>query len=376
VTPRVLIVTTEPPDIASGGLSFFHGLLWEQLRQRNYPFKTLYLNRNRSPDSKLADFNVPVTADLPFDVMPEVTTMNTAWSTREKLQPILDSYQPDVISAHEPSSLMPFYFELDKLQFTLHASHIGMGEEALRTPWGLQGYREQRIAVQQSAALVLHSAWAQNTVHAQLAKQVAPTWSFPIGVRFNDYPSVKIRHPQGKVVVSFFARFNDSAKNFSAFYEALQLLTPEVRHHIEVRLYGAGQLPTHLQNAGLQHAGLQMLGYVTGQAKRDALAQTDIVMMPSTLESFGIIGLEALLSNCHLVATPGLGMDAYLPPECACAPDAASIAAHMTQCVVNIDSIRGKQNTSYYRNLVEKPEFSIERMTDNYIAVWQGMARK
>ena len=144
-----------------------------------------------------------------------------------------------------------------------------------------------------------------------------------------------------------------------------------MRSRLDVRLYGAGELPVHLQNSGLQ-----ILGYATGQAKRDALAQTDIVMMPSTKESFGIIGLEALLSNSHLVATPGLGMDAYLPSECACAPDAASIAAHMTQCVVNIDSIRGKQNAGYYRKLVEKPEFSIERMADNYIAVWQGMVKR
>jgi phosphatidyl-myo-inositol alpha-mannosyltransferase len=371
VTSRVLIVTTEPPDIASGGLAFFHGLLWAELTRRSYPFKTVYLNRQGSPESQMADFNVRVTADLPFDVIPEVTSMNLAWSTREKLQPILDDYQPDVISAHEPSSLMPFYFELDKLQFTLHASHIGMDHEALRTPHGLQGYREQRLAVQQSAAFVLHSAWAQNTVKQQLTEFAAPTHVFPIGVRFDDYPTAKIRHPQGKVVISFFARFNDAAKNFVSFHDALLLLAPEVRSRIDVRLYGAGQLPMHLQNASLQ-----ILGYATGQAKRDALAQTDIVMMPSTKESFGIIGLEALLSNCHLVATPGLGMDAYLPPECACQPDATSIAAHLTQCIVNIDSIRGNQNAGYYRKLVEKPEFSIERMADNYIAVWQGMVPK
>ena len=302
--PRVLIVTTEPPDIATGGLAFFNGLLWEQLRQCKYPFKTVYLNRYGSPDSKITDFNVRVTADLPFDVTPEVTTMNTAWSTREKLQPILDSYHPDVISAHEPSSLMPFYFELDKLQFTLHASHIGMSDEDSRTPHGLQGYREQRLAVQQSAALVLHSTWAQNTVHVQLAKLTAPTHVFPIGLNFDDYPTTKIRHPHGKVVISVFARFNDTAKNFVAFHDALLLLKPDVRSRIEVRLYGAGELLMHLQNSGLH-----ILGYATGQAKRDALAQTDIVMMPSTKESFGIVGLEALLSNCHLLATPGLGMD-------------------------------------------------------------------
>ena len=198
MTSRVLIVTTEPPDIASGGLAFFHGLLWAELTRRNYPFKTVYLNRNGSPDSKMADFNVRVTADLPFDVIPEVTTMNLAWSTREKLQPILDGYQPDVISAHEPSSLMPFYFELNKLQFTLHASHIGMDHEALRTPHGLQGYREQRLAVQQSAALVLHSAWAQNTVKQQLTEFAAPTHVFPIGLNFDDYPSAKMRQSAGQ----------------------------------------------------------------------------------------------------------------------------------------------------------------------------------
>ncbi len=369
--PKVLIVTTEAPDTGAGGLAFLNGLLWAELRRRNYPFVSIYLNQLGTVVSQVADYTLPVTADLPFDVSLEVSSMNRAWSTREKLQPLLDAIAPDVISAHEPSSLLPFYFELGKLQFTLHASHIGMGDEGSRTPHGLQGCREQRMAVQQSAALVLHSTWAQNAVHAQLAKLTAPTHVFPIGLNFDDYPKSKIRHPQGKIVISFFARFNDAAKNFAAFHDALQLLAPAVRGRIEVRLYGTGELPARLQNAGLQ-----ILGYAIGQAKRDALAQTDIVMMPSTLESFGIIGLEALLSNCHLLATPGLGMDAYLPPECACAPDAVSIVDHLTQCVVNIDSIRSKQNNGYYRKLVEKSEFSIKRMADNYIAVWQGMARK
>lgn len=372
MTPKVMIVTTEAPDLGAGGLCFFNGLLWQELRTRGYPCITVYLNRYGTPHSQAANYTVPVTADLPFDQMQEVTAMNTAWSTREKLQPIFDQFQPDVISVHGDWAVMPFFFDLPKVQFTWHASHIGMNDATRRTPNGLHSYTEQRIAAMQSGALVLHSDWAKQQVKLQLTDEkteaIAPAHVFPIGVRFEDYPTTKIRHPSGKIIVSFFARYNDEAKNFSAFNDALQRLTPDLRSRIEVRLYGAGDLPAEFQNSGLQ-----VLGYATGQAKRDVLAQADIVVMPSTKESFGIIGLEALMSNCHLIATPGLGMDAYLPAECACLPDASSLADHLSACIINIDSIRAKQDASYYRKMVEKSQFSVQGMTDSYIAVWQSM---
>ena len=98
--------------------------------------------------------------------------------------------------------------------------------------------------------------------------------------------------------------------------------------------------------------------------------------MPSTHESFGIVGLEALLSNCALIATPGIGMDTYMPKECACNPDPMSIKNRLIHDVQNFEKIRQKQIASEYRSFVTRPELNIKNMTDGYIKVWQALADK
>lgn len=367
--PKVLIVTTEAPDVLYGGLGFFHEIMWAELKKRHVPFRTCYLNAYNTIDSKMADYNVKVSTDLPFNSLAEVTSMNKAWSTREKLETILAEFKPDVISVHENWAILPFYFDLRKVQFTSHSSHIGMEHPLSRTANGLQNYWEQRIAMRQSARLVLHSNWAKNMIKQYVADDLAPASIFPIGLKSDQYPSEKISNPDGKLVVSFFGRFIDLAKGFSTFLDAIKALPVEHRKKIEPRVYGPNKMPDDLVEMGFKG-----LTFVQGDEKRRAFAETDIVIMPSTRESFGIVGLEALLSNCMLIATPGLGMDEYMPAECQCPSDAGAISQMLIKCIDNSADLRAKQQQGYFRKLVDKPKFHHYSMVDNYIEVWRNMA--
>ena len=369
--PRVLIVTTEAPDILSGGLGFFNDCLWKELHRRDFAFRTLYLNTQGTPPSRLADYQLPVEEALPFDSTPESIAMNKAWTTRQRLQPIFDDYAPEVISVHENWSVLPFYFELNKVQFTLHASYIGMEHYLVRTQAGLHYYWEQRIALRQAGAVVMHSDWTRRMAREHIAADGVPPQVFPIGLNFADYPTRKKEHPDGKIVVSFFGRSGDVVKNFKAFRHAILMLPPEYRARIEPRVYSPDALPKTLSEEGFHG-----LTFVRGEAKTQAFAETDIVVMPSTHESFGIVGLEALLCNCALIATPGLGMDTYMPPECACDPNSNAIREQLIGHINNFDEIRSKQRTGEYRNSVVQPEFSVEKMTENYIQAWRKLKEK
>ena len=370
-TPKVLIVTTEAPDVISGGLGVFNNILWQELKRRNYSFRTLYLNNQGTQPSVLADYQVLVEEGLPFDSTPESEAINKAWTTRNRIQPVLDDYQPDIISVHENWSVLPFYFEIKKVQFTLHASYIGMEHYLVRSQAGLQYYWEQRIALRQTGAVVMHSDWTRRLAREYIASDgVAPS-VFPIGLDPDEYSSKKQFHPDGKIVISFFGRFGDVVKNFKAFRRAILTLPPELKNRIEPRVYGPDRLPE-----GLAEQGFKGLSFVQGEAKKQAFAQTDIVVMPSTHESFGMVGLEALLSNCALIATGGIGMDAYMPEECACAPDPIAIRDRLIHDIQHFDQIRQKQLTQYYRNSVLRPELHIHTMVDHYIEVWQDLYTK
>ena len=365
---RVLIVTTEAPDLTFSGLAFFNKIFWQELKSRHYDFRTLYLNNQNKPHSKIADYEISLEGALPFDSTPESDALNKAWTVRSRIQPLLDEYKPDIISAHENWAALPFFFEMDKVQFTMHASYIGMKHYLARTQKGLQHYWEQRIAVKEAKAVILHSHWARKMVQDYVTADPFAEHIFPIGLKFSDYPSRKIPHPEGKLVVSFFGRLNDSSKNFLIFQKAVMMLPPDLRSRIEPRIYGPGPFASELLSAGFKG-----LNYVQGQAKYRAFAETDIVVMPSELESFGIVGLEALLSNCTLIATPGLGMDMYMPQECGCAPQPEMIRNRILDYIRNIDELRNKQDSQFYRKSVLKPEFSVEQMTDHYIRIWEAM---
>lgn len=355
----------------SGGLGFFNGSLWRELKRQDYPFRTLYLNNQGTQASQLADYEVAVEEALPFDSTQESIAMNRAWTTRHRLQPILDDYQPDVISVHENWSVLPFYFELHKVQFTLHASYIGMQHYLVRTQAGLEYYWEQRIATRQTGAVVMHSDWARNAAREHISADGVPPDVFPIGLNPDDYPAQKIHHPDGKIVVSFFGRFGDVVKNFKAFRQAVLMLPAEYRARIEPRVYGPDMMPE-----GLPEEGFRGLSFVQGEEKKRAFAETDIVVMPSTHESFGIVGLEALLSNCALIATPGIGMDAYMPKECGCAPNPVALKDRLISDIQHFDQIRQKQLNGEYRAHVLRPELHIQNMAASYIKVWQALADK
>jgi glycosyltransferase involved in cell wall biosynthesis len=104
-----------------------------------------------------------------------------------------------------------------------------------------------------------------------------------------------------------------------------------------------------------------------------AYAETDVVVMPSTLESFGIVGLEALMCNCALVAREGLGMDSYMPKSLATSNTTEGIIAVLKYYIDNRGELSNKQSENYFRNLVDKAEFDSETMALNYINVWEKM---
>lgn len=369
--PRVLIVTTEAPDVLFSGLGFFNQHFWQELTRRRYPFKVLYLNNQKTRASKLADYEIAVEPSLPFDSTLESLSLNVAWSTAQKIQPILNEFRPDIISVHENSPLLPFYFELHRVQFTLHSSYIGMQHYLTRTQKGMQHYWEQRIAVRQSGAVVLHSDWAHRSIIQHVSADIVTPDIFPIGVNFADYPEKKIRHPQGKVVISFFGRFTDIVKNFQIFRESITTLPQAWRNRVEARVYGPEKIPDYMEKEGFKG-----LTFVQGEEKKRAFAETDIVVFPSIQESFGIVGLEALLSNCALIATPGLGMDVYMPSDYACEPTVAALQQRIVHYLSHAEQLRRDQDNQVFRQSVNHPELTLSNMTESYIEVWKKLHRK
>ena len=64
-----------------------------------------------------------------------------------------------------------------------------------------------------------------------------------------------------------------------------------------------------------QEPNVHYLGYLRGQDKIDVLKSADAVILPSIHEPFGIVGLEALASNCILISSFVDGITDYLTED-------------------------------------------------------------
>ena len=104
-----------------------------------------------------------------------------------------------------------------------------------------------------------------------------------------------------------------------------------------------------------------------------ALAKTDILLLPRTHDGTGILALQAMLSNCKVIATAGTAMDEYLEPDSYCGADVQSMTDKLQFEIDNIAKVRALQDANHYRDLVDQPQFNSQSMADSYISTWQGM---
>lgn len=342
---RVLIVTTEAPDAILGGLGVFHRLLWKELRKAGVNFRTVYLY-TKEP-SQACDYNVPWRYDLPFDFGPDAKSLATAWTVRNLLAPILREYKPTVISCHEQWTFLPFFFEAERVQFTLHSSYIGMeapekrGYDQLHQTW------LQKTAIEKSAVTVVHSSWAAEMIAKHVTSKSVRM--FPIGIDQEEFSGEKDYQP--KPVVAFFGRHTDPAKGFDVFRQA-------AKQHptLDFRFYS----PIPAEGEDKQWA----CGFVDGEAKRKAFAQADVVLMPSVRESFGLVGLEAKMSNCILVADTNLGMGEYHDgPRVDELERVLDVIENETEAFRELGMLQG----------FSVRHFTAERMAGEYIKIWGKM---
>lgn len=68
------------------------------------------------------------------------------------------------------------------------------------------------------------------------------------------------------------------------------------------------------------HPSVRLLGYQDREALNRIYAESDVFVMPSLVEGFGLVYLEALAAGCHVIATTNTGI-----PDLSLTEDAATI---------------------------------------------------
>ena len=273
-----------------------------------------------------------------------------------------------------------------RVQVTLHNRSLGMAHAFDRTHAGLQHYWEQKLAAKHAQAVVLHSQSSlqmlQRDVLSQFDAVACKPSVFPIGLNAADYPTRKKRLLNGKIVVSYIGGLNDPLQQFKRFADVIAALPETTRKDkIEARVYSFDTMPEDIRQKQFSDIGFYKLN--NNFDVISALLQTEILLIPYTHDGLGILALQAMLTNCKIIATANTASDEYLEPSGYCGSGMGSesgsninsMTHQLKHALDDIVNIRQLQDQNHFRTLVDRLSFSVEAMADAYIATWQDMLK-
>tara|TARA_A100001035_G_scaffold115279_1_gene90470 strand:- start:2886 stop:4010 length:1125 start_codon:yes stop_codon:yes gene_type:complete len=149
--------------------------------------------------------------------------------------------------------------------------------------------------------------------------------------RFSDFQNKSVIIPNGIDYKSFQGNYNKfkfpgNGKRkvvyigrFAAMKNITELCKASIPENIDLYFIGddrgGEKYIFQLMLDKCQEPNVHYLGYLRGQDKIDVLKSADAVILPSIHEPFGIVGLEALASNCILISSFVDGITDYLTED-------------------------------------------------------------
>jgi glycosyltransferase involved in cell wall biosynthesis len=189
-----------------------------------------------------------------------------------------------------------------------------------------------------------------------------------------DYPVLK-----GRRVVLYLSRL-DPKKNLEGLLGAFAALRPQ-RTNIALLVAGSGE-PAYVANLErlAQTLGIKecvvWLGHVNGTRKAAALAVSDLFVLPSFSENFGLAAAEALLTGLPCVLSRGVAIAAQVESSGAglvVEPEPEAIARAVER-LLSDENLRRKMGESG-RQLAQR-EYSAATMAARLVALYQSVAKR
>ena len=175
----------------------------------------------------------------------------------------------------------------------------------------LEGRRLGRFLSRRCSCLVANSETTASRVRDAVTPDLLAV--VPNGIDLGAFERIPAPAESGRVVVGMVANLGSHVKKHTVFVEAAGLVDPSLP--IEFRIYGAGatapedrvspyvrDLLTRVDALGLRDR-LRFMGFYEDPAR--IMAEIDVLVHPSDLESFGRIVVEAMAASRPVVGVRG-----------------------------------------------------------------------
>lgn len=332
---KVLFVTSEHPAQKLGGLGTFTKEYVKVLR-KYCSVVVVYFHFGGGeipvPDS---DVDYVLESEYKFSAFSiEAKILESAASLRAQLEPIINLFKPDLIHCNDRQTYLPFRFDRN----VCYSSHLIFCDllslQSIDDSY-FQELKIEKTAITNSAITFFYSDFAQKR-GAKIVPKNNTSVVIPLGMNPENFIQKK-KHQDKKIVVSYFGRFENIQKGYLEFICAVNTLGKEFKetNNIEYNLFGSG-----IVKANTDISLFDKIQFLQNDDLYNAYEITDIVVMPSKYEPFGLTGLEAMASGCLLLVTSGLGMDMYAKDKYNCLSipkDSEGISRVLKNAIWNFD---------------------------------------
>lgn len=272
----------------------------------NYNFKTEFHEEDGIPIFRSLGWAIPK--------LPRVSRQIWLWQARRLINLYIQRFgKPDIIHAHAVIWGGVAAFEASQ---RLGIPYIVMEHSSTYARGLIKPWQEPDIKI------VLQRAAKRIAVSRSLAKLIAP---YAMGLPIEVVPNI--------VDTEFFTLPQQSRSSRPFIFLSVALLTPnkgidvlikafekEFRGHSEVELWIGGDGPQRpdlerlVQRLSIE-SQVRFLGLLTREQVREAMWRANTFVLPSYVETFGVVFIEAMATGLPVIATRCGGPEEFVTPE-------------------------------------------------------------
>lgn len=315
--------------------------------------------------------------------------MRDAWNRQagQKFRALLQKLRPDILHTHLIDGMSAtIWDEAQRLGIpVIHTAH----DYHLLCPRAFLLTRDWKLCTQPSLACRLYRRW-----HLDTARQV-DLFTSPsrfllekheqAGMRASDRAVVhngiplpgdmaevrRLRAPESRRRFLMLTRLTVE-KGVAVVLDAIRRLPADL--DIEVAIAGKGPMEAEVVAAAQRDRRIVYLGYLTGEAKREALARAGSLLLPSLwYENAPVAIVEAAAYGLALIGSDIGGIPEFVEPGRTgflFAPgDATALAGLMTKMALDADI----QPSLAPHSLALAQRFAVGRMVENYQAHYESL---
>jgi glycosyltransferase involved in cell wall biosynthesis len=185
-----------------------------------------------------------------------------------------------------------------------------------------------RYMFSRAAAVVGNATAMQRLARARGARRAVPVTT-PVPRDFIDTPPARLNTPPQRLL--FVGRLAEEKR-----VETL-IDTADAHPDLQIRIAGDGPLRSMVEAAAQRLENLEYLGWMTRPSLREALDAVDMLVLPSRIEAFGTVALEAMARGRITLVTRGCGITDW--PDLAAGLHIAEVDEPIPEAVARVRAL-------------------------------------